>query len=172
MENSASSNDNCDFDSLRVFDSFKDEATHGELLGSFCGSSTPPPLLFAGGKMVLVFKSDRSLGGTGFSAKFEPVDMRSDCDRTFTAASGEVRFDSADYSRDVDECVYQIRLPATHRILLKISNISLPCGESSLEVRNGASEDSPGFPGLHGDSEVCDDYPVPQLIRLAFFRSG
>lgn len=30
-------------------------------------------------------------------------------------------------------------------------------------LRNGASEESPGFPGLYRNSEICDGFPVVRL---------
>ncbi|KAI1719026.1 CUB domain-containing protein [Ditylenchus destructor] len=154
--------DDCDFDSVRVFDWFDDENNHGELLGKFCGMSLPPPLLSTLGKMVVVFISDRSVSGAGFSAIFKAADIATDCDRTFTAPSGTITFDPSIFSQ-ITKCDYHILLSANHRILMSIQNFSAPCDYSTLMIKNGASDQSPGFPGLYRDSETCDDHPVKQI---------
>ncbi|KAL3108031.1 hypothetical protein niasHT_018193 [Heterodera trifolii] len=173
--------DNCEFDSVTVYDEFfEDEQNHGKVLGKFCGKSLPPPLLSSGAQMALVFLSDRSLSGAGFAARFQAVDLASHCDRTFTASEAQFDFDASEFAQS-DNCVYRIVLPSNRRILLSILNMSAPCEFGTLMVRNGPSEQSPAFPGLFGDSEICDDHPQPRLIsqgnqlflkfRLAFSRS-
>ena len=92
-------------------------------------------LLSTTGQLVLVFTSDRSVSGAGFSAKFKAIDLAMDCDRTFTASSGQIDFNSRDYAQGVGQCDFHIVLQANHRILLKVVNISAPCGHSSLMIR-------------------------------------
>uniref|UniRef100_A0A914H2F9 Cubilin n=1 Tax=Globodera rostochiensis TaxID=31243 RepID=A0A914H2F9_GLORO len=163
VENVAHRND-CDFDSVRVFDAFyEDEQNHGQLLGKFCGKSLPPPLLSTGGQMAVVFLSDRSVSGVGFSARFQAVDLASHCDRTFTAPEAQFVFDASEFAQ-ADICNYRIVLPSNRRILLSVLNMSAPCEYGTLMVRNGPSEESPAFPGLFGNSEICDEHPQPRLI--------
>ncbi|TKR76615.1 hypothetical protein L596_017729 [Steinernema carpocapsae] len=157
-----SNREECGFDSVRVFDSFESETVHGKEHGKFCGSMTPPSLLSDGNKMTVVFVSDRSVSGTGFSARWQSIDDAIDCDRTFTASSGRIEFEAEKFRR-VTQCDYHIALPSAHRILLKIENISAPCDQASLTVKNGLSDLSPSFGGLYGNSEICDDHPVEQL---------
>uniref|UniRef100_A0A915DCG2 Cubilin n=1 Tax=Ditylenchus dipsaci TaxID=166011 RepID=A0A915DCG2_9BILA len=162
--------DDCDFDSVRVFDWFVDENSHGEQLGKFCGMNLPPPLLSTAGKMAVVFISDRSVSGTGFSASIQKVDLSADCDRTFTAPSGDITFNPSMFSQ-VTKCDYHIVLPSNHRIMLKFENFSAPCEYSTLTVKNGGSELSPGFPGLFRDSEVCDAHQFQSTnTRNSFFK--
>jgi hypothetical protein len=59
--------------------------------------------------MALVFVSDRSVNGAGFSARFQAVDLASHCDRTFTAASGRFTFDSSQFEQ-ADSCDYRIQV--------------------------------------------------------------
>ncbi|KAK0410740.1 hypothetical protein QR680_005299 [Steinernema hermaphroditum] len=157
-----SNREECGFDSVRVFDSFEAEEHHGKMHGKFCGSMTPPSLLSDGNTMTVVFVSDRSVSGTGFSARWQSVDDSIDCDRTFTAPSGRIEFEAEKFRR-VTQCDYHIALPSSHRILLKVENISAPCDQASLTVKNGLSDLSPGFGGLYGNSEICDDHLVEQL---------
>ncbi|KAL7070028.1 hypothetical protein ACQ4LE_011011, partial [Meloidogyne hapla] len=113
--------------------------------------------------MAVVFISDRSVSGSGFSAKFQSINLTSHCDRTFTASSGEFIFDFGDYEQN-EHCDYKIQISSNRRILLNILNISSPCDYGTLMVKNGPSELSPGFVGLFGDSEICNENPVKQLI--------
>uniref|UniRef100_A0A915MM71 Cubilin n=1 Tax=Meloidogyne javanica TaxID=6303 RepID=A0A915MM71_MELJA len=155
--------DDCDFDNVRVFDTYTDDNEHGQLLGKFCGKSLPPPLISNSGQMAVVFISDRSVSGSGFSAKFQAIDLTSHCDRTFTASSGEFVFDFRNFEQN-EYCNYKIQISSNRRILLNILNISSPCDYGTLMVRNGPSESSPGFAGLYGDSEICNENPIKQLI--------
>uniref|UniRef100_A0A1I8B1I3 Cubilin n=1 Tax=Meloidogyne hapla TaxID=6305 RepID=A0A1I8B1I3_MELHA len=155
--------DDCDFDNVRVFDTYTDDNEHGQLLGKFCGKALPPPLISNTGQMAVVFISDRSVSGSGFSAKFQSINLTSHCDRTFTASSGEFIFDFGDYEQN-EHCDYKIQISSNRRILLNILNISSPCDYGTLMVKNGPSELSPGFVGLFGDSEICNENPVKQLI--------
>uniref|UniRef100_A0A1I7X9N0 CUB domain-containing protein n=1 Tax=Heterorhabditis bacteriophora TaxID=37862 RepID=A0A1I7X9N0_HETBA len=113
----------------------------------FCGGLIPPPLLSTSYKMVVVFNSDRSVAGKGFSARFEAVDSSIDCDRTFTAPSGEIVFNGS--LGRFAQCDFHISVNFDNKCLIK--------------MRNGISEQSPGFPTLRGDSEVCDEYPMDVL---------
>jgi hypothetical protein len=69
----------------------------------------PPSILSSTNRLALVFKSDRSIHGGGFSARIEGVDVNVDCDRTFTAASGNIT--SIGYPASIDRllvCNYHI----------------------------------------------------------------
>uniref|UniRef100_A0A914BUV6 Cubilin n=1 Tax=Acrobeloides nanus TaxID=290746 RepID=A0A914BUV6_9BILA len=155
--------DGCGFDNVRVFESFTDENNHGKLIGTFCGMAKPPPLLSTENSMTIVFISDRSVNGAGFSATYQAIDASMDCDRTFTAKSGRIEFDPNLHPR-ATKCDYHILLPTMDRILFKLENISAPCDVAALMIRNGGSETSPGFPGLYRNSEICDAHKVPQLM--------
>ena len=59
--------------------------------------------------MAVVFISDRSVSGSGFSAKFQAIDLTSHCDRTFTASSGEFVFDFRNFEQN-EYCNYKIQV--------------------------------------------------------------
>ncbi|KAK6045385.1 CUB domain protein [Cooperia oncophora] len=44
-----------------------------------------------------------------------------------------------------------------------MNNMSIPCAKSLLYIRNGATDQSPGFATLNADSSVCDEFPMPTL---------
>ncbi|VDM47594.1 unnamed protein product [Toxocara canis] len=147
--------------------------------GRFCGTFMPPSILSTGSQLTVVFKSDRSVNGAGFSARWQAVDAQADCHRTFTASSGEIVINIEPAQR-ITQCDYLIALPSTNRILLKFENFSSPCNEATLTIKNGVNDQSPGFGGLYRDSEICDDHPVKELrsqgnrifMRLKTTRCG
>uniref|UniRef100_A0A914YVV2 CUB domain-containing protein n=1 Tax=Panagrolaimus superbus TaxID=310955 RepID=A0A914YVV2_9BILA len=160
VENVANQDD-CGFDNVQVYDGiYVNEDEHGELLGRFCGMSKPPALLSKGNKMSVVFLSDRSVNGAGFSATYRGVEAADDCDQTFTNLEGIIEFNSSVHPR-ATQCNYIVMLPKMHRIMLTFENLTLPCTQGSLIPRNGMSFDSPAFPGI---SNLCDSKILPTLI--------
>ncbi|KAI6170816.1 putative cubilin [Aphelenchoides bicaudatus] len=133
VENIAS-RDDCGFDAVRVYEHYRDENNTGKLLGRFCGVRTPPPILTTHSTMAIVFLSDRSVSGTGFSAHWEAVNLAKDCNRVFNEPSGLITFDSDDFE-DVTTCDYIIVLPTMNRIELTIENMTLPCDEGRIMFR-------------------------------------
>ncbi|CAG9535646.1 unnamed protein product [Cercopithifilaria johnstoni] len=154
--------EDCSFDSIEIYDTYVNDNDHSKLHGRFCGTLLPPPILSTGSRLTVVFKSDRSVNGAGFMAKWQAVDDKTDCHRTYTSTSGRIII-HAEAEMKFMQCDYQIALQSSKRILLLFENMSAPCDEGTLMLRNGVNEQSPGFAGLFRDSEVCDDHPVREL---------
>ncbi|EGT45210.1 hypothetical protein CAEBREN_32056 [Caenorhabditis brenneri] len=155
----------CDYDRVEIYDTYQNETIHGKLLGKFCGAMIPPTIFSTDNTMAVVFVSDRSVAGPGWSAKFEAVSRQTTCDYTMTAPSGSISFDSSVTKRD--KCTYHIAVHENQRVLLKMENMTLPCGKSSLTFRNGPSESSPPFSSLPPESEVC----TPKVNYMPIIRS-
>lgn len=69
----------CTYDYVAVYPGYVTVATESEnmaQIGKFCGSSIPPVLQSSGNILSLVFRSDDSLNGHGFSATYNFVDAR------------------------------------------------------------------------------------------------
>ena len=49
--------------------------------------------------MSVVFLSDRSVNGAGFSANYRSVSIMDDCDQTFTDSSGTIEFNVTKHPR-------------------------------------------------------------------------
>ncbi|CAD6193661.1 unnamed protein product [Caenorhabditis auriculariae] len=145
----------CEFDRVEVYEKYTNEDDHGPLLAKFCGSMLPPAIMSPANKMVLVFISDRSVAGSGFSAKYEAVEESQTCDQTFLAPSGEIVFNSTEVR--VNKCSFHVAVPGNKRILLKLNDIDMPCFTTQLKLRNGPSESSPGFTTLSDNSQICDN---------------
>ncbi|GMR59052.1 hypothetical protein PMAYCL1PPCAC_29247, partial [Pristionchus mayeri] len=155
LEASNNPNAGCTTDRIEVYTSYVNEHTKGTLIGTFCGMLTPPPINSITNQMAVVFKTDRSVSGTGFFATFETIDDSFDCDHTITASSGTIFFNGTAAANP--ECDYHITLEQGHRILLSVNSINIPCSKGSLKMRNGIDLQSPGFPLLGPDSDICDD---------------
>ncbi|VDN53966.1 unnamed protein product [Dracunculus medinensis] len=154
--------EDCAYDGIEIYDSYKNDHEFGHFYGRFCGALQPPSVLSNGNQLTLVFKSDRSVSGQGFSANWKAVNIKNECDRSYTAVSGKIQI-KVDKEHKSTDCNYHIALPTMKRILLKIENFSLPCEEGTLMIRNGVNEQSPAFSGLFRDSEICDEHPVEEL---------
>lgn len=73
------SGNDCSYDSLAVYSEYMTAATESENvppIGKYCGSSLPPVLQSSGNVLALVFRSDDSISGNGFSATYNFVDGR------------------------------------------------------------------------------------------------
>uniref|UniRef100_A0A1I7RXF4 Cubilin n=1 Tax=Bursaphelenchus xylophilus TaxID=6326 RepID=A0A1I7RXF4_BURXY len=173
VENVASRLD-CGFDAVEIYDTYQNEKKHGKLLGRqgpgrfsnhfrYCGVANPPPIVSASGTLVVVFTSDRSVNGIGFTAHYDVVNLHNFCDVTLTQQSGVLEFNRSNYG-NIEECNFRIVLPAMARIHLNITDFYMPCEDGVVTLRNGGHSDSPKFPQLWPDSSFCDSKPVPELI--------
>ncbi|CAD5223335.1 unnamed protein product [Bursaphelenchus okinawaensis] len=162
VENVASRLD-CGFDAVEVYDEYDSETSKGKLLGRYCGVANPPPIVSATGKLVVVFTSDRSVNGNGFSAHFDTVNLHNYCDVVLTELSGSIDFNRSNYG-NIQECNYRIVLPAMARIHLNVTDYDIPCEDGKVVIKNGGHSDAPGFPQLWPDSSFCGDKEVPSMI--------
>uniref|UniRef100_A0A914RCD8 CUB domain-containing protein n=1 Tax=Parascaris equorum TaxID=6256 RepID=A0A914RCD8_PAREQ len=69
--------EDCAYDSVEVYDVYINDNEHSEMHGRFCGTFMPPSILSTGSQLTVVFKSDRSVNGAGFSARWQAVDAQS-----------------------------------------------------------------------------------------------
>ncbi|CAB3398991.1 unnamed protein product [Caenorhabditis bovis] len=152
---------NCLYDRVEIYTKYVNETNHGKLIGKFCGTLLPPAVFSDTNTMSVVFISDRSVSGVGFTAKYESVDRNVICDQTFTAPSGEITF--YDDEHRFSKCVYHIAVEDNQRILIKLNNISVPCSTSRLNIYNGPLETSPGFSELFEGSQVCNSHPMTSI---------
>ncbi|PKU30312.1 cub domain-containing protein 2 [Limosa lapponica baueri] len=93
----------CAYDYLQVYNGAARD--RGNLLGTFCGHSPPPPFSSAWHVMAVVFRSDRHVAKRGFAAAYR----KDACGGTLTGLSGEItspRYPES-YPNDV-ECRWRI----------------------------------------------------------------
>ncbi|CAJ0956934.1 unnamed protein product, partial [Mesorhabditis belari] len=115
--------------------------------------------------MTILFVSDRSVPGSGFSARWNSVDPSVDCDRTFTSPSGEIFFNGS--ITKAYECQYHISVTPGHRVLLTLNSLEMPCHLGTLSLRNGINDQSPGFHTLFEENEVCNAHNFTELRSFA-----
>ncbi|XP_058698621.1 CUB domain-containing protein 2 isoform X1 [Poecile atricapillus] len=76
--------DTCAYDYLQVYNGAARD--QGNLLGTFCGHSPPPPFSSAWHVMAVVFRSDRHVAKHGFAAAYK----KDACGGQLTGLSGEI----------------------------------------------------------------------------------
>ncbi|POI26232.1 hypothetical protein CIB84_010017 [Bambusicola thoracicus] len=94
----------CAYDYLQVYNGASRD--QGNLLGTFCGRSAPPPFASAWHVMAVVFRSDRHVAKRGFAATYH----KDACGGQLTGLSGEItspRYPES-YPNDA-ECHWSIR---------------------------------------------------------------
>ncbi|XP_021261216.1 CUB domain-containing protein 2 isoform X2 [Numida meleagris] len=94
----------CAYDYLQVYNGASRD--QGNLLGTFCGRSAPPPFASAWHVMAVVFRSDRHVAKRGFAATYH----KDACGGQLTGLSGEItspRYPES-YPNDA-ECRWSIR---------------------------------------------------------------
>ncbi|KFW64170.1 CUB domain-containing protein 2, partial [Pygoscelis adeliae] len=74
----------CAYDYLQVYNGAARD--QGNLLGTFCGHSPPPPFSSAWHVMAIVFRSDRHVAKRGFAAAYQ----KDACGGQLTGLSGEI----------------------------------------------------------------------------------
>lgn len=70
-------NPTCRFDYVKVYDNIiinEDDAPSA--IGKYCGSEKPPNILSTSRALTIVFKSDESGGGEGFTATYDFIEGR------------------------------------------------------------------------------------------------
>ncbi|KFP84136.1 CUB domain-containing protein 2, partial [Apaloderma vittatum] len=95
--------DPCAYDYLQVYNGASRD--RGNLLGTFCGRSPPPPFSSAWHVMAVVFRSDRHVAKRGFAAAYQ----KDACGGQLTGLSGEItspRYPES-YPNDA-ECLWSI----------------------------------------------------------------
>nr|VZI24470.1 unnamed protein product [Spirometra erinaceieuropaei] len=126
------------------------------LLGRYCGTSLPPPLLSTRSRMWIDYKRPAGSSGSGFVADYEVV-----CGGQIEGDRGTIASPSFPNSYPPDkECVWKIEVPAGSYITLTFDSFDLEfqseCILDYLEIYDGSSTNSPMLQKLCGD-----DIPPP-----------
>ncbi|KAM4722919.1 CUB domain-containing protein 2 [Rhinophrynus dorsalis] len=80
LEERSSLTDQCEYDHLSVYDGAEE---NGTLLGRWCGTEIPPPLMSVKNKLLLVLTTDRDTANKGFSVSYiGVVPISVSCTRT------------------------------------------------------------------------------------------
>ncbi|XP_070174131.1 cubilin-like [Littorina saxatilis] len=116
----------CNYDYLEIRDGTDEDAPS---LGRFCGSSFPSPVTSTGNTLLLKFKTDGSVTGSGFSASWT-----SGCGGTFTAPQGTLQSPSFPNTYPHNkQCGYLISQPDSKRIVLTFNNFTVEGGSCRFD---------------------------------------
>ncbi|XP_065577276.1 cubilin-like isoform X4 [Artemia franciscana] len=139
--------DNCTFDFLEVRDGSHD---YSPLLGKFCSTGNPAPLITSGRTALVYFHSDMALSDHGFHITYASIPAIPGCGGLLTAPEGTVSSPNHPDSYDHNlVCEWIIRAPVGERLQLQFGEmqleISTVCRFDYVEIRDGESEDSPSL---------------------------
>ncbi|XP_077015423.1 cubilin-like [Tamandua tetradactyla] len=136
----------CRYDYVQVFDG---ESERAPLAGTFCGSTTPAPLLSSGNFLTVQFVSDSTLEREGFNATFTTVGMP--CGGTYNATWVPQSLSSPSVSSPgaLPSCTWVLEAPPQEQVKVSVLALRLPrldCTHNHLELRD--SPQSPARPGV------------------------
>ncbi|CAL1576609.1 unnamed protein product [Knipowitschia caucasica] len=135
----------CNYDYLEVRDGLLPE---DPILGRYCSTSSPAPLVTTGPNAWVHFHSDNSVTDRGFHIAYTTSPSDPGCGGTFTNQEGIIISPNwpNDYTHN-RQCVYIIRMPAGERVSLNFTHMSLEnhtnCAFDYVEVRDGLRETDP-----------------------------
>lgn len=72
------SNLNCPYDYVQIYDNIIMNESRSSIkpIGKYCGTEKPPVLMSSSNALTIIFKSDDSVNGQGFSASYDFINGR------------------------------------------------------------------------------------------------
>ncbi|CAG2112441.1 unnamed protein product, partial [Medioppia subpectinata] len=135
----------CSFDYVEVFDGQRDVDV---VLGKYCNSTTPPPLISSGPFALIHFHSDDSMSDNGFHITYSSVPGIPGCGGTLTSEKGS--FNSPNFPDKYENnviCDWIIRIHPLERIEIRFTLFDLEnhnkCNFDYLEIREGDNSEAP-----------------------------
>ncbi|KAM7161687.1 CUB domain-containing protein 2 [Macrochelys suwanniensis] len=161
--------DNCDYDYLKIYNGFSED--EGNLLGKFCGKSSPPQFTSSWHVMSIIFHSDKHVASQGFSAAYR----KDVCGGVLTGLSGVIT--SPDYPENYPnnaECRWIIRAVPNSVIKLVFADFQMENNEG-CNFDYVAVYDGPTMGDMHL-SHYCGNMKPPDIVSsthelLVVFKS-
>lgn len=161
----------CAYDHIAVYDG---DTSDNHILGRFCGSKVPHPLIASGNRMYLVFKSDSSVQRKGFKARHSTAcGGRLVPHSTLEHLYSHAKYGDQNYENKED-CDWIIKTRDSQHIQLRFLTFELEheqdCSYDYVDIYNGYDDSSP----LLG--RFCGNKVPPEIISssdslLVRFRS-
>ncbi|CAK1578705.1 unnamed protein product [Parnassius mnemosyne] len=146
-----------------------DDENQRNFLGRYCKSSSPPALTSSTNRLMIKFESDSSIRESGFSLSYTFLDEKSHCGGLFVKPHGYIY--SPGWPNTYEpyrDCIWTITVLFGQQIMLNISQFDLerPIRDKCdlgdfLEIKNGASENSP----LIG--KYCGSFKSKRILSTA-----
>lgn len=159
----------CAYDHIVVYDG---HTTDEQILGRFCGSKLPHPLIATDSTMLLVFKSDASVQRKGFMAEHMTV-----CGGHLTAleSSSQIfshaKFGDVNYDNKED-CDWIIEATQGKNVHLSFLTFELEdeqdCGYDFIEVFSGYDDSGPSYGRFCGNKIPPEIISVDEALLLRF----
>uniref|UniRef100_A0A665V841 Cubilin n=1 Tax=Echeneis naucrates TaxID=173247 RepID=A0A665V841_ECHNA len=127
----------CSFDFLEIRDGL---LSQDPVLGKYCSTASPPPLMTTGPAAWIHFHSDSSISDRGFHITYTTSPSDPGCGGTFTDSEGIIISPNwpNDYAHN-SQCIYLIRLPVGEKVALNFTHLNLEshsgCMFDYVEVR-------------------------------------
>uniref|UniRef100_A0A2A4JDL6 Cubilin n=2 Tax=Heliothis virescens TaxID=7102 RepID=A0A2A4JDL6_HELVI len=146
-----------------------DDNNENNVLGKFCGSRAPPALTTSTNRLMLRFESDSSIRSSGFSVSYTFLDQKTHCGGAYIKSHGFIYSPGWPKAYEPNrDCTWTITVPVGQQIMLNISQFHLErpirdkCNLGDyLEIRNGATENSP----LIG--QYCGSFESKRIVSLS-----
>uniref|UniRef100_A0A674HXW0 CUB domain-containing protein n=1 Tax=Terrapene triunguis TaxID=2587831 RepID=A0A674HXW0_9SAUR len=149
--------DNCEYDYLKIYNGFSED--EGNLLGKFCGKSSPPQFTSSWHVMSIIFHSDKHVASQGFSAAYR----KDVCGGVLTGLSGMIT--SPDYPENYPnnaECRWIIRAVPNSIIKLVFADFQMENNEG-CNFDYVAVYDGPTMGDMHL-SHYCGNMKPPDIV--------
>lgn len=157
------SHENCSYDYIKIFDGATDL---DPVIGTYCSTITPPPLITSGHAANIFFHSDQNRQDSGFHIAYSALPGIDGCGGTLTAPQGIITSPNFPDSHSNNiECEWLIRVHPNNRIKITFEEFTVEshrnCYFDSLEIYDGPSETS----GLLG--RFCGNTLPPTVLSAS-----
>ncbi|XP_011344121.1 tolloid-like protein 2 isoform X2 [Ooceraea biroi] len=159
----------CAYDHIAIYDG---DSPDSIILGRFCGTKEPHPILATSNQMYMVFKSDASVQRKGFLATHSTA-----CGGHLMATDkvkhlySHARYGYHHYDHRTD-CDWVIEAPLGKNVHLSFLSFQLEyeteCGYDFVEVFSGLDASSPPYGRFCGNSNTTDFISMNEALLIRF----
>lgn len=165
------SSSSCQFDYVEIRDG---ESASSELLGRFCGSTIPAPIMSSGNQVTIKFGTDGSGQYRGFQLSFEKIVT---CGGDLTSDEGDVTSPNYPNNYDANEqCTWHIAVPRGYRVMLRFRSLQLEssydCEADALEIYDGPNIYYPMIEKICGNTPDTEVMSSRNIMTLVFKSDG
>lgn len=159
----------CAYDHIVVYDG---HTTSEQILGRFCGSKLPHPLIASDSSMLLVFKSDASVQRKGFMAEHMTVcGGHLEAGATKEQVFSHAKYGDITYENKVD-CDWIIEAPQGQMVRLWFTTFELEgeqdCGYDHVEIFSGYDDTGSSYGRYCGSKSPPQIFSEDQAVLLRF----